>query len=364
MMSLLNNSCVNTALEEVEDPRLSTIKVPEGFKVSIFADNVENARSMTRGANGTIFVGTRDNDKVFALVDNDGDGIAEEQHVIAKGLSTPNGVAFKDGSLYVAEIGRILRFDDIEAHLTDPPKYEVVTESYPTDKHHGWKYIGFGPDGKLYVPVGAPCNICESEDSIYASMTRINADGTGREIFSKGIRNSVGFDWHPETGELWFTDNGRDRLGDDIPADELNHAPKKGMHFGYPYCHQGDILDPELGEGHQCSEFTPPAQKLGPHVAALGMKFYTGSMFPAEYRHDVFIAEHGSWNRSTPIGYRVMRVKMENGKASGYEPFAEGWLGADGKAWGRPVDILELPDGSILVSDDFANVIYRISYEG
>jgi glucose/arabinose dehydrogenase len=216
------------------------------------------------------------------------------------------------------------------------------------------------PDGLLYVPVGAPCNICEPDENRYALISRLKADGTGSEVFARGIRNTVGFDWHPVTKELWFTDNGADNLGDDIPPDELNHAPKKGLHFGYPYCHGGDIPDPQFGKKRSCSEFTPPVQKLGPHVAALGMRFYTGSMFPAEYRNQIFIAEHGSWNRSTPIGYRITVVQLENNKAVSYKPFAEGWLQRGG-AWGRPVDVLVMPDGALLVSDDEAGAIYRFT---
>jgi glucose/arabinose dehydrogenase len=240
-----------------------------------------------------------------------------------------------------------------------------VTDKYPGDKHHGWKYIAFGPDGKLYIPVGAPCNICNDaeKDPRYASITRINADGSGQEVFAHGIRNTVGFAWHPQTNEMWFTENGRDMMGDDVPGDELNRAPQKDMHFGYPFCHEANIADPDFGKDHPCSDYTPPVQVLAPHTAALGMKFYTGNMFPAEYKNTVFIAEHGSWNRSEPIGYRVMMVKLDGNKAVSYKPFAEGWL-KDGKAWGRPVDILQLPDGSLLVSDDFANTIYRITYKG
>jgi glucose/arabinose dehydrogenase len=339
---------------------IDTIKLPPGFHVSIFAE-VPNARSMTLSPKGTVFVGNRRGGKVYAVVDADRDGKADNVYTIASGLDSPNGVAFRDGALYVAENSRILRFDDIEKTLTHPPKAVVVNEEYPKDRAHGWKFIAFGPDGKLYVPVGAPCNICERSEPIYASITRINPDGTGREIFAHGVRNTVGFDWHPRTGELWFTDNGRDWMGDDMPADELNRAPRKGMHFGFPYIHQGDVPDPEHGQGKKMEEFTPPVRKLGPHVAALGMRFYTGKMFPEEYRGHIFIAEHGSWNRSSPIGYRVTLVKLSGSQAVSYVPFAEGWL-QGGQAWGRPVDVLVMPDGALLVSDDMAGVIYRITY--
>ena len=345
---------------------LEKIKLPEGFKISVFAFGIEDARSLARGDKGTIFVGNRQKDKVYALEDKDNDGIAETTAIIASGLRSPNGVAFRNGDLYVAEISRILRFPDIENNLQNPPQPEVVNDRYPSDGHHGWKYIAFGPDGKLYVPVGAPCNVCDPEKDIYASITRLNPDGSGMEVFAEGIRNSVGFDWHPETGVLWFTENGRDMLGDNVPPDELNRAPKKGMHFGYPYCHAGEIKDPEFGNGRNCSEFTAPAQKLGAHVAALGMKFYTGNLFPAEYKNQIFIPEHGSWNRSEKAGYRIQLVKTDgNGNATSYETFAEGWLNEEEQeAWGRPVALLQLPDGSLLVSDDHAGVVYRISYEG
>lgn len=339
---------------------LGNIKLPPGFHASIYAE-VPNARSMTLGLQGTVFVGNRAGDKVYAVVDADRDGKAEIVYTIASGLDTPNGVAFRDGALYVAEVGRILRFDQIEKTLSSPPQPVVVNDEFPKDKSHGWKFIAFGPDGKLYVPVGAPCNICERSDPIYASITRINPDGTGREIFARGVRNTVGFDWHPRTGELWFTDNGRDWMGDDLPADELNHAPRTGMHFGFPHVHQGDVPDPEYGRGKAPAEFTPPVRKLGPHVAALGMRFYTGKMFPEEYRGHIFIAEHGSWNRSAPTGYRITLVRLSGSQAVSYETFAEGWLQGR-QAWGRPVDVLVMPDGALLVSDDKAGVIYRIAY--
>jgi len=338
---------------------LEKIKLPEGFSINVFAE-VPNARSMCLGRNGTLFVGTMSGN-VYAVVDTDNNGVAEKVDTIASGLDTPNGVAFKDGSLYVAEHRRIIRFDNIENNLEKHPNYSVVYDKFPDDRNHGWKFIAFGPDGKLYVPVGAPCNIC-NPDSPYASITRMNPDGTGFEIFAKGIRNTVGFTWHPQTKQIWFTDNGRDNLGDDIPSDELNTAPQKGMHFGYPFCHEGDILDPEFGKGKNCSDYTPPALKLGAHVAALGLRFYTGNMFPSEYQNRIFIAQHGSWNRTTPIGYRVMSVRVENNKAVEYTPFATGWLDEKGKALGRPVDVQVAPDGALLVSDDKQGVIYRITY--
>ncbi|MEO9805916.1 MAG: sorbosone dehydrogenase family protein [Reichenbachiella sp.] len=362
-----NDAPVVEGEESYEDETLvealRRIELPEGFSIDLYSDNVPNARSMTLSPAGILYVGTRQDDKVYALEDSNGDHKADKKYIIGEGMNTPNGVAFKDGDLYVAEINKIWKFANIESNLNNVDKPVLISEDFPSDKHHGWKYIAFGPDGKLYVPVGAPCNICESKKDVYATITRMNKDGSGFEIFANGVRNTVGFTWHPETGEMWFTDNGRDMLGDDIPPCELNHAPAAGLHFGYPYCHGGDIADPTHGGEYSCADFVAPAQKLGPHVAPLGLKFYTGDMFPEAYRNDIFIAEHGSWNRSKKIGYRIVRVKMENGKASGYEPFAFGWLDeAEQEAFGRPVDVLIMPDGAMLVSDDRAGVIYRITY--
>jgi len=340
---------------------LHPISLPPGFEISYYARDVPNARSMALSPGGTLFVGTRTEGNLYAILDHNQDYRADEVVILDRNMNMPNGVAFRDGSLYVAEVNRVLRYDDIEANLDDPPRPMVVNDSFPGERAHGWKFIRFGPDGKLYVPVGAPCNVCEPGDP-YASITRLNADGSEWEIFARGVRNSVGFDWHPQTNELWFTDNGRDNMGDNRPPDELNHAPQPGLHFGFPYCHGGTIPDPEFGEERSCDEFAPPAQPLGPHVAALGMRFYSGSMFPGEYRDQIFIAEHGSWNRSTPIGYRIMLVQLDDNKqVVSYEVFAEGWL-RGGEAWGRPVDLLLMPDGSLLVSDDLAGAIYRISY--
>ena len=363
VMALLLVSCSSPAPKAISHLPLEKIKLPAGFSISVFADSIENARSLALGARGTVFVSTRQKDKVYALVDTNGDGKADKVYVIAHGLKTPNGVAFHNGALYVAQVDSIWRYDNIEDHLADPPKPVLVFDQLPHAEHHGWKYIAFGPDGKLYVPIGAPCNNCDTAetDPRWASICRINEDGSGFEIFAHGVRNTVGFDWDPTTKELWFTDNGRDNLGDNLPPDELNHAPKSGMNFGYPYCQGGDIKDPQYGDKHPCSDFTPPVQKLGPHVASLGMKFYTGDMFPAEYKNQIFIAEHGSWNRSVPIGYRLSVVRIKKDGTTTYEPFAEGWL-QDGKPWGRPVDVLQLKDGSLLVSDDFGNAVYRITY--
>jgi glucose/arabinose dehydrogenase len=319
---------------------------------------------MVYSPNGVLFVGTRDKGDVYAIVDDDKDFKADTIYTIAKKLRMPNGVAFKDGHLYVAEVSRILKFSDIENKLSNPPIPEVIYENYPTERHHGWKYIAFGPDGKLYVPVGAPCNICESEEEVFNTITRIDPDGKNMEIIQKGVRNTVGFDWHPETGELWFTDNGRDWMGDDQPFCELNRAERDGLHFGYPYCHQGNLSDPEFGQKFPCSDFIAPAKNLGAHVAPLGMEFYLGDQFPSEYKGQIFVAEHGSWNRTKKSGYRVMMAKLNGNEVIDYIPFAYGWLNAENdEVSGRPVDIEMLPDGSILVSDDFADMIYRITYK-
>ncbi|HYO12510.1 MAG TPA: sorbosone dehydrogenase family protein [Thermoanaerobaculia bacterium] len=343
------------------DLPLQRIKLPPGFSISLFSGDVPGARSMTLSPAGILYVGTMRAGKVYAVTDGNRDGRADRVFTIASGLKSPNGVAWRDGALYVAEISRVLRFDGIDGRLESPPKPAVVTDAYPTEGHHGWKFIRFGPDGQLYVPVGAPCNVCDPENPIFSTITRISPRGGKPEIYARGIRNTVGFDWHPETRELWLTENGRDLMGDDVPPDELLRAPRPGLHFGFPYCHAGTIPDPEFGKNRKCSEFVPPVQNLAPHTAAIGMRFYTGSMFPAEYRNQIFIAEHGSWNRSTPIGYRVTLVRLQGNRAVSYETFAGGWL-EKGKAWGRPVDVQVLPDGSLLVSDDQAGAIYRIAY--
>ena len=343
------------------ETRLDGIRLPPGFRIAAYAE-VPNARSMTLGEKGTLFVGTRKGE-VYAVLPGD---TAEGTHrviTIARNLHSPNGVAFRGSALYVTEIGRVLRYDGIESRLSSPPSPAVVNEGFPKDEHHGWKFIRFGPDGMLYVPVGAPCNVCDRADPRYAAILRMRPDGSGLEVFASGVRNTVGFDWHPGTGELWFTDNGRDMMGDDLPPDELNRAPRKGLHFGFPYVHGKNIPDPEFGARGKPAGFTPPERELPAHVASLGMRFYSGKMFPPGYRGQVFIAEHGSWNRSKPIGYRVSLVRLEGNRAAGYEVFAEGWLRGS-RSWGRTVDLQVMPDGSLLVSDDMAGRIYRISFEG
>jgi len=350
--------------KEMHGLPLETLNLPDGFNIEVYAEDVQNARSMDLSPDGTLYVGTRGAGYVYALKDTDGDFKIDKKYTLLSDGNMPNGVAFKDGDLYVAEVDRILKFVDIENKLDNPGKPELVFDGYPKEKHHGWKYIAFGPDDKLYVPVGAPCNICEKEEEVYSSITRINADGTGMEVVQHGVRNTVGFTWHPETGDLWFTDNGRGMLGDDIPACELNHAPKDGMHFGYPYCHQGNLADPDFGDKRDCSEFTAPAQNVGPHTAPLGVEFCDQRLFPEEFHDNIFMAEHGSWNRSRKIGYQISTVDLDGNTASGYRPFIDGWLDSKtDEVWGRPVDMEWMPDGSLLISDDFADVIYRVTYK-
>jgi len=334
---------------------IDDIELPAGFEIEEYAA-VPNARSLALGDEGTIFVSTRKGRSVYAVVAG---GEGTQTIELLGGLNTPNGIAFYEGDLYVAEIERVTRYVDIESRLNDMPEAEVLDIKLPSEKHHGWRYIGFGPDGKLYISIGMPCNICE--EAGFGQIIRMNPDGSEREVYAEGVRNSVGLAWHPDTGHLWFTDNGRDMLGDDLPPGELNHASAPGQHFGYPYCHAGDIPDPKFGQDKDCSDYRSPAQKLGAHVAPLGMRFYTGTMFPSRYRGQIFIAEHGSWNRSKKTGYRITLVSLENGVPVSYEPFATGWLENESVS-GRPVDLLVLSDGSMLISDDHAGKLYRISY--
>ena len=334
------------------------IRLPPGFHIDVYADNVPNARSMVLGEAGTLFVGTRTAGRVYALRDENHDGVAGRRYILAEGLDMPNGVAFRNKALYVAESGAVLRFDDIEAHLDDPPK-PVVVRPLPAYRHHGWRYIAFSPGDRLYVSLGAPCNVCDRPG--FGRILRMKPDGTDLETVALGVRNSVGFDWCPETGRLWFTDNGRDWLGDDLPPDELNRVGRQGAHFGFPFCHGGAVQDP-IFRDRTCRDFTPPALKLPAHVAPLGIRFYTGQQFPERYLGQAFVAEHGSWNRSAPVGYQVVAVHIEDGRVTGVEPFATGWLRDDGEVIGRPVDLLVMPDGALLVSDDRAGVICRITY--
>ncbi|SCY89632.1 PQQ-dependent sugar dehydrogenase [Desulfoluna spongiiphila] len=337
------------------------IDLPEGFSISVFTDQVPYARALAPGPSGAWFVGTR-KDRVYLVWDRDGDGRAETVRVLLTGLHRPNGVAFRHGDLFVGEIHRILRYPKIMDRLDAPPPPEVVAR-YPDKTWHGLKVIRFGPDGLLYVPVGAPCNVCETLGTPFGAITTLNVDTKEVRPFAHGVRNSVGLDWHPLTGELWFTDNGRDLLGDNLPPDELNHAPEAGLHFGFPYRHGRDVPDPEFGELPEGLLPTPPAQPLGPHVASLGMRFYTGNRFPPSYRNQIFICEHGSWNRSEKIGYRITLVRLSGNTPISYEPFASGWHKGN-QVFGRPVDLAVMDDGSLLVSDDHAGVLYRIVWKG
>ena len=351
---------------------LASLTLPAGFQADVFADNVGNARMMALGPQGTVFVGSQYAGKVYAVVDRDGDHKANQVVTIASGLTQPNGVAVRNGALYVATTSQILRFDDIERHLEALPKPVTVRDNLPNpNQGHTWKFIAFGPDGLLYMSVGAPCNVCVPAPMV-ASIVRMKPDGSAMEVFAEGVRNSVGFDWHPVTHELWFTDNGRDLLGDDVPNDELNIAYKAGLHFGFPFCHQGDVADPEFGAQRACSTTEPPVQKMGPHVAAIGFTFYTGNMFPPNFKNAAIIAQHGSWNRSTPSGYRVMVAHTDGRKVTVYEPLVQGFLpganapggrGAGAAATGRPADVLQMQDGSILISDDSGNRLIRVSYK-
>ncbi|MEM6967676.1 MAG: PQQ-dependent sugar dehydrogenase [Bacteroidota bacterium] len=352
-------SANNAKKKEYEVLPLDKVNLPEGFKIEVYADGIKKARSLALSDKGTLYVGTMSKKGQVTALKGD------QRYQLSDGWYLPNGVALKDGDLYVAEVSKIHKFKDIENNL-DNPISEVIYDDYPKEEHHGWKFISFGPDGKLYVPVGAPCNICLKEDEVFASITRINDDGSNMEVVQHGIRNTVGFTWHPDSKDLWFTDNGRDWWGDDIPGCEINRAPKDGMHFGYPFCHQGNLAENDKKiPSRKCSEFTAPAQILNAHVAPLGIEFIPAGNFPKEYEKQILITEHGSWNRSKKQGYRLALLKMDGDKVTSYETFADGWLDDnDDSVWGRPVDLEFMPDGSLLVSDDMADVVYRIYYAG
>tara|TARA_R110002051_G_scaffold137916_4_gene210580 strand:- start:2981 stop:4171 length:1191 start_codon:yes stop_codon:yes gene_type:complete len=361
------DSSDNTSKEielDSTDLALLALNLPDGFKIEVYARGVDGARSMAIGDNGTLFVGTRTENNVYAIQDTNGDFKADNI-IVLDTMEVPNGIAMRNGDLYVAQVGSLWKYPNIEDQLGGELKKELIYDDFPTEFHHGWKYIAFGPDDKLYVPVGAPCNICNrtDEDQRFATISRMDPDGSNREIYARGVRNSVGFTWHPDTKQMWFTDNGRDMLGDDIPPCELNTVAEVGQHFGYPFCHGGIVKDPEFGDLRPCSDFVAPALQLDAHVAPLGIKFYTGTMFPAKYQGKAFIAEHGSWNRSKKVGYRIMMVDIQDGEVVSTETFIDGWLDEVAqKASGRPVDMLMLNDGSMLISDDFGDAIYRLSY--
>ncbi len=344
----------------VNEILIDKLKVPPGFKIELWASGMPNARSMTESPSGTIFVGTRFPGNVYAVVSKDG---KREVKTIAKGLHRPNGVAFANGSLYVAELSRIIRYDNIEQNLDNPPPPVVVFDALPKDEPHGWKYLKLSPDGQyLYFQIGTPANIVVPP-STHATIMRLNLKTNTMETVARGVRNTVGMDFQPGTKELWFTNMGRDWGGEDLPNDTLNRLVRpKGMNFGYPHCHQGDWLDPEFGKGRTCDEFDKPEMKLGAHVSPIGMRFYTGNQFPAEYKGNIFIAEYGSWNRSKKAGYQVVRVVLDaKNKPVKLEPFVTGWLQGE-EYWGRPADVQVIKDGSLLISDGEAGAIYRVSY--
>lgn len=341
-------------------PELANFRLPVGFTISVFSDQVENARSLAVSPSGVVYVGSHKAGKVYALVSSKHDYVIDKVVTVAEGLNNPN-VAYDKGTLYVGEIPRVLRFDHIDSNFDKKPAYRVIKADLPRDTHHGAKAIKVGPDGKLYIPIGAPCNVCNKENEVYSKIFRMDTDGSHFEEYARGIRNSVGITWHPVTKEMWFTDNGRDLLGDNLPSDKLNVAPVAGLHFGFPYCAGGVLPDPEFAAGRRCNEFVEPMAKLGPHVAALGLNFNAGTMFPAEYKNQIFIAEHGSWNRSQKIGYRVALVTLADNKVASDTVFIDGFL-QNGVVVGRPVDIDFLADGSMLVSDDYRGRVYRVTY--
>jgi len=346
---------IPTALDKLG---IKQLKLPKGFNIEVYASGIPNARTLRVGEKGTVFVSNRLLDKVWAITEKDGKRTAK---AIYTGLYRPNGLAFHNGTLYIAELGKVSKAEKIEDNLDSPPKLTTIYDDLPKDEAHGWRTIAVGPDNKLYIEVGQPCNNCMPSEK-HGQIRRMNLDGSGVEVFARGVRHSVGFDFHPVTHDLYFTDNGRDWLSEDLPNDELNRATKAGLHFGSPYCYQGNIPDPEFGWGHACSEFVAPVALMGPHAAALGMRFYTGTMFPPEYRGAILVARHGSWNRTNKFGGDIALVKLNHdGSVKSVEPFITGFL-VDNKYWGRPVDVQPLKDGSLLISDDYAGAVYRVTY--
>lgn len=338
---------------------LDKLKAPKGFHIELYASGMANARSLAISDKGTVFVGSRLQDKVYAITNNDG---KRQVHVLVSGLYRPNGVAFKNGTLYIAELSQISKIDNVDDKIDSSPKPVVIYNDLPKDEAHGWKFLAIGPDNKLYFEVGQPGNNL-LHDKDHGQLRRINLDGSGAEVIAYGIRNTVGFDWNPKTKELYFTDNGRDWLSEDLPNDKLNRLTKIGQDFGEPYCHQGNVPDPEFGWGHSCSEFVPPVALMGPHAAALGLRFYTGRMFPAEYRDEIFVARHGSWNKTKKFGGDIALVKLnKDGSVKSVEPFITGFLQPDNNYIGRPVDVMNMPDGSMLISDDWNGAVYRVTY--
>jgi glucose/arabinose dehydrogenase len=364
-LGLFSGGFVGIKTASAKSLPLHKLNLPDGFSIEVFAE-VDNARQMVRSEAGVIYVGSRRAGNLYAVIDSNGDYQADKVITIDTDLNLPSGLAMRNGDLYVGAVDRILKYASIDEHLDNPPEPEVVIDTLPDKRHHGWKYLDFGPDGYLYIPVGAPCNLCLSDNKTFASIQRIDlsAENPALESFASGVRNSVGFAWHPVTHELWFTDNGRDLMGDELPPGELNRAASAGGHYGYPFFHANDIRDPEFGDGKTADDYVRPALTLDPHVAPLGMMFYTGNQFPSEFKQQILIAEHGSWNRTEEaghVGYRITLVRQNQAGKLSYETLIDGWL-QDNKAWGRPVDLLQLPDGSVLIADDHGDVIYRLSY--
>ena len=343
---------------QASDVPLDRIKLPPGFKVEVWAAAVPGARAIAQGDNGKYYVGTRPLGRIYEITDA---GTSRTSRVLIDKLDQPTP-AYKDGALYVFAVDRVLRFDAIDKNPTVAPVDLTANFKLPPQKHHNWKYVSFGPDGKLYVPFGAPCNICELPSQEYAQIRRYNADGSNMEVLARGVRNSVGFDWHPGTGELWFSNHGRDWMGDDSPNDTMNRL-KVGGDYGFPSCHQGNIADPDIKRDKACEGVEQPVALMGPHAATMGVKFYTGTMFPPEYRNVLFNARKGSWNRTVKSGYDVVMVRADaDGKNAKVEPFMTGFLNPDQTFWGRPAYLHQMADGSLLVSDEQMGVIYRVSY--
>ncbi len=346
-----------SSLSQNSEIDLNKIRLPENYHIEVYVSGIENPRALDFAEDSTLFAGSRRAGYVYAITTD------KKVIIIDSGLHMPAGVDYHNGDLYVSAVSRILKYPDIINHLDDPPGPVVINDRLPREEWHGWKFIKIGPDNKLYVPVGAACNVCDSTNNIYGTICRMNLDGSSLEIFAEGVRNTVGFDWNPDSYTLWFTDNGRDLMGDDIPPDELNKAPTHGMHFGFPYVHGKRILDPEFWMFRPYGVmFAMPEWELPAHCAAIGMRFYTGEMFEDKYKGGIFITEHGSWDRTKKSGYRISFITIEENKAIKYEVFATGWMN-DEVHWGRPADVLTGPDGALYVSDDYADCIYRIYYE-
>ena len=343
------------------DLPLETLRLPPGFQISVFAE-LTNPRQLAMSESGIVYAGSFKAGNLYGVIDANSDGYADKVIIIDRDLTMPTGIAIRDGDLYVGAVNKLLVYRDIDQTLKSNPEPFTLYDELPKETHHGWKYLGFSPEDNLFFNVGAPCNVCQEENPWFATIMSLDLDREPLqpEIFASGVRNTVGFAWHPRTDELWFTDNGRDLLGDDTPSCELNRAPKAGLHFGFPYMHASSTIDLEFGAPAFTVE--PPVTELGPHVAPLGMKFYTGTMFPEQYRGNLFIAEHGSWNRTPEAGHTGYNVTMVNPETGATTILIDGWL-IDNVAWGRPTDILEMPDGSLLISDDHADVIYRLTYE-